>query len=239
LKGKIRRGAAIFFINNYAPGIVQNGNFEWLKVGDSRVFFLMTEGGRLRSVSDLYATSIEFPHATMPAVFRTEGEPVGEGIARLLLSRGLGEPPQTFVRMLPRVTTEALKSAGYPFVSSLLGHLATTEIPEVELEACLTAYEQVLGGDQCLPAEEDSNIAPEISQRIRTARQRRAYLHQLAEQVPSEGSDCPLLHYTYGVEPGDPVSVIGFLKFLAQQPDPAFRACAMRQLHELTAPVAQ
>lgn len=177
--------------------------------------------------------------ATRAHTRATDEESVGERIARLLLSRVPGESPQTFAHMLPRATTEALKSAGYAFVSSLMGHLSTSEIPEVKLEACLTAYEQVLGGDQCLPPDDDSNIAAEISQRIRMARERRVYLHHLAEQVPREGSDCPLLYYAYGVEPGDPVSVMGFLKFLTQQPDPAFRACAERQLHGLTAPVAQ
>ena len=65
LKGHVNGSALTYFLNNYTPGIAQNGDFEWLAPGDRRVVFLTSYGGRLRAVSDLYGTSVPFLHATV------------------------------------------------------------------------------------------------------------------------------------------------------------------------------
>jgi hypothetical protein len=103
----------------------------------------------------------------------------------------------------------------------------------------LTAYEQVFGGEACVIQVEAGTVIPEVSQRVLKARERRAYLRRVAAQALREGWDCPLLSYTYGVEPQDPVSVAGFLEYMSQQPDPVFRASAEKQLHNLSAPIAK
>ena len=240
LKGTIEGKTFTFLFNNYDSRVgVQNGNFEWLQPGDRRVFFLKAQGPTIRSVSDLYKTSMAFPHAVLPAVVGSEQEPMGNRIAMLLLRKAYGESAKDFAKMLPRSTTEALRCAGYAFVASLLGQLEASELPDVRTEACLTAYERVFGGEACMLEADAGTITPELSQRVLKARERRAYLRQIAEQALREGWDCPLLEYTYGVEPRDPASVTDFLRFLAQQPDPIFRASAEKQLRKLVAPIAK
>jgi hypothetical protein len=240
LKGTIEGKTFTFLFNNYDSRVgVQNGDFEWLQPGDRRVFFLESQSSTLRSVSDLYKTSLVFPHAVLPAVGENEQEPTGDRIATLLLRKAPGESAEDFAKMLPRATTEALRCGGYLFVASLLGQLEAGELPEVRTEACLTAYEQVFGGEACVIQVEAGTVIPEVSQRVLKARERRAYLRRVAAQALREGWDCPLLSYTYGVEPQDPVSVAGFLEYMSQQPDPVFRASAEKQLHNLSAPIAK
>jgi len=240
LKGTIEGKNFTFLFNNYDPRVgVQNGDFEWLQTGDRRVFFLAAQGPMLRCVSDLYETSLSFPHAGLPPVLPSTGEPIGNRIAMLLLGKANGESPEDFAKMIPRATREALRSSGYPFVASLLRQLAASELLEVRTEACLTAYEQTFGGETCILQLASGNMTPEVSQRISKAREHRAYLRQLADRALREGQECPLLYYTYAVEPGDPTSVADFLTLLAQQPDPIFRASAERQLRHLSAPLAR
>ena len=226
LKGDLPAQEVVFFTNNYAPNVVQNGDFERLASGDRRIFFLVREGGRLRSVSDLYRTSIPLVHQAAPLP-PDSSAPIAEQIGSVLLGEPPGESPRDFARILPKVATEALRTTGYGFVSSRLSQLSASGAPEVRTEACLTAYEQVFGGETCMERLEASSPSPEISKRMSVARKRREYLLDLARR--SSGG-CPLLQYTYGVEPEDPASVTDFLSFLAQQEDPILRMCGVKQI---------
>jgi hypothetical protein len=231
LKGGVTGKKIVFLLNNYEPGIAQNGNFEWLKSGDRRVFFLVSQNGQLRSVSDLYATSILFPHRTVPTGVR--GGPIGEVIAALLLTPAPGESPEAFSRMIPSVTTGALRCGGYSVTASLLTGLCTSGFSEISTESCLTAYEQAFGDESCIREIETHNPSNALALRIRKARIRRTYLLEVAQNAARNGRNCPLLLYSYGVEPEDPSSVRGFFTFLAQRPERAFQACASIQLRML------
>jgi hypothetical protein len=236
LRGLDQRSRTVaFFLNSYDPGVVQNGNFEWLRVGDRRIFFLVGEGDHLRAVSDLYSTSMVFPHASVPVVRRDEKEATSDKIASVLLTQADGESAQSFASMVSAATTEALKSSSYAFVATILSQLLASPSPDIRREACLAAYEQLFASDSCVGDLERSGIDQNLSMRVLKARGRRAYLHRLASNELREARDSPLVSYAYGVEPEDPLSVLGFLEFVSHQPDPVLRQSAESQLQKLRA----
>lgn len=233
LKGRSGNGTLTYFMNNFDPNVVQNGDFEWLMKGERRIFFLRSDGEMLRSVVDLYVTSMAFPHTVPTLTNRYPQEYLGQTIARLLLTPIPGATERALTNELPQVTTEALRSAGYAFVAGLLQDLRQSDLPDLRVEACLTAYEQVFSDESCVDKLEASATNADLLRRIRDVRKRRIYLRQICGDAIEAGRDCPLTGYTYAAEPSDRESVREFYNFLSRNSDQVLKACAQTQLARL------
>lgn len=232
LKGSVKGKDIDFEANYYAPGVCQNGNFEWLRRGDRRILFLSAVGDRVRSVSDLYRTSIPYPHTTITTVANGQRQSIGEEIATLLLTELPSDSPREFAEMIPSATYHAIHAAGLSVVASLLARLSKSTSIEVRTEACLTAYEQLLGDGSCVNELESAVAAPLVFQRLRKAREHRLYLLNLVRKARQDKQHCPFELVATGTEPDQ----LEFLKFLSQHSDPDFQACGVESLRALSMP---
>jgi hypothetical protein len=222
-------GAVTFYLYDYAPSLAQNGNFEWLGKGDRRVLFLKYDGPIMRSVTDLYGTSMLVQRRGTPDLQRYDQSPVGQKIARFFLTPAANEQARTFAQTIPRATEEALKAGGYEFVASLLQELMRENSPEIRDEACVAYYEQLFGDDACLKQIEAS--AGDIARRVIQARQHREYLRGLISEAIRSRIGSPLARcYVTGVEPNDPNSRANFFRYLITNPDPIIRLAAEREI---------
>ena len=233
LKGHLN-GPFVYYLYNYSNDVVQNGDFEWVAKGDHRLLFLTYERETIRAVADLYTTSFELHRSNIPDLRAYNDSPLGEKIARLLLTPTPGKPASRFASTIPEVTPEALRATGYPFVASLLAQLSRSESPDVRTEACLTSYEQLFGDRECVGQVEPS-VSADLAQRILRDYKRREYLRTLIADAIRSGARSPLLnYYTTGVEHNDPRSVLDFFRFLSANRDPLFRLTAEKELRALS-----
>jgi hypothetical protein len=230
IKGQFQETRLTYYLYNYAPGLVQNGEFEWLQKGQRRIFFLVRDGATTRSVSDLYATSVPYPRGDLPNILAYKGSPASENIARILLTPSASEKEHEFASTIPQVTRYALRAAGYAFVASQLVQMAHNGSTEIEREVCLTAYEQMFGSEACIKDIEAGDISRGLAQRVARARERRALVDSLVAEATGAGRESPLAHWTSGVERDDPSSVRGLFEFLSHNSDPIVRASADQEL---------
>jgi hypothetical protein len=228
IKGDVKE-KVLFYLYDYAPSVVQNGDFEWLAKGDRRLLFLNYDGEIIRSVADLYGTSMLVRRPGTPDLRSYLQSPLGERIARFFLTPAADEQARSFAETIPRATPDALKAAGYEFVAALLQSLMREGPVEVRDEACLAYYEQLFGDEACLTRIEASG--GNLAHRAIQARQHREYLRTLLAEAVRSGIGSPLAHCSItGVEPNDLKSRVNFFHYLAKNPDPVIRLGAEREL---------
>jgi hypothetical protein len=231
LKGHAN-GRLVFYLYNWAPGAIQNGNFEWLAKGDRRILFLVHDGPVFRSVADLYGTSILVPRRGTPELRAYSQSTVGEKIARFQLTPATGEPAGEFAETVPLVTPDALKAAGYQLVATLLENLIRDGPVQVRREACLVYYERLFGENSCVKEIEGSG--GDLAGRFTLARERRNFARNALNDALRSGVDSPLTRCAIaGVEPNDPLSATEFLQYMSKNPDPVFRSAAEKELERL------
>lgn len=234
VSGRSPGNSVEYYLYNTASSVsFQNGTLERLKEGERRIFLLRSEGPILRSVTDLYASSLPFPRSRVP---RLPGRAIGtvhERIARLLLTQDPDESAREFAESLDFASRRAIELVSHQSVSRLLAPLLRSRSAEVRSAACVANYELLFGDDTCLIAMLQHDVDPGFARRIRDDRRQRAYLRQRTEDAFRHGRDCPLIWYAAGVDRSDSSSVRGFFRFLAQHPDPLFREAAKRELVRL------
>ena len=222
-----------YLLNNYAPEMVQNGDFDWIKKGELRIFFLRTEGGVLRATADVHKATLPLarPTATLP----NNNELTAKKISRLLLTPGSGANGASFVASLSQATSNSLRVAGYAFTASLLKPLLINGDPSVRKEACLAFYEQLFGVEGCLLKLESAVDIVQMIDRIRAARQRRDHVRRLCAVALAEKRDSPLASaYTYSGDQDDPQNLNEMFEYLTQNGDEVLRASAEKQLERLS-----
>jgi hypothetical protein len=232
LKGRYDNRTLSYVLNDYEPGIGQNGNFELLGVGDRRILFLVTEGSTIRSVSDLYGTSILLRQH--PAVGDlSKDASVLHKIANLLLTPASDQDQHDFAVCIQTVTTTALQTAGYEYVSSLMRRLMTTGSTDVMREACLVDFDQLYSTVDCTNQFKPTSEKDDFAKRFARARGRRQFIETLLRRPLKANEESPLLTYTTGIDRSDIESVVEFLTFLSRSSDPILRTSAESELRRM------
>ncbi len=236
LKGRCDNRQISYVLNNYEPGIGQNGNFELLSVGDRRILFLVAHGSTLRSVSDLYGTSILLPQ--QPVVRETGNDPsVPHKIADLLLKPASDQDRKYFGSSIETVTPTALQAAGYEYVSALLQRLMTSASIDVRREACLVSFDQLYAPVDCTNRSKAMSWDDAFAKRLARAQERRSFIEALLRKPLKGNEESPLLTYTTGIDRSDVGSVLEFLRFLSRSSDPILQASAESELRRVLSQV--
>jgi hypothetical protein len=232
LKGVTAERKLTYVLNNYRPGLGQNGNFEMLYPGDTRIFFLIRYGSLLRAISDLYGTSILVPDLAIPQGFPGDTS-LGETIASLLLNPSTDSTSQ-FASAIPNVTPLALKAAGYSYVESLLLDLMRAKTTGISREACLVYYAELFGSPKCLQRLQEEGDERLPKRRVEEVVRRRQSMDALlSDSLRSKDAASRLLQlYAVGVDRGDAAGAIAFLKYVSKNSDPVLRASANQGLSD-------
>jgi hypothetical protein len=138
LRGQVKPGLLDVYVFVYAAdNRFSFGKREFVLMKARYIWFLMSEGGVLRSVGDV--TELYFrgvPSGSHRNVTFPPGASLGEKISRILLSPGEGVKSEWFAKYIALEIQGAEKLTSPEFADSLVRDLLRDEHPDIRKSAC-------------------------------------------------------------------------------------------------------
>lgn len=182
--------------------------------GETAIHYLVSEGGRMRYVTDLVRSSTVLYSGRHASVTVTK---IPVRIAQLLLVPGTGLDTEEFVRNFDTSVLRAQELIGYTGTLPLVENHLKSKSPEIRWAACKTLYGNIfIGQDSCLDDKTLSSFsAAEVQERRQILELRKRHAQWFKNSFLKD----PLtFSKQYTILPGEE-GLVDFLQLIAKHPD--------------------